>query len=46
MIPNYQITGQSVTPQEILDVIPEQENLIELYKRQKKILTATRKEQC
>ena len=25
MIPNYQITGQSVTPQEILDVIPEQE---------------------
>ena len=25
MIPNYQITGQSVTPQEVLDVIPEQE---------------------
>lgn len=25
MIPNYQITGQSVTPQEILDVVPEQE---------------------
>jgi len=25
MIPNYNITGQSVTPQEILDVIPEQE---------------------
>ena len=25
MIPNYQITGQSVAPQEILDVIPEQE---------------------
>ena len=25
IIPNYQITGQSVTPQEILDVIPEQE---------------------
>ena len=25
MIPNYNITGQSVTPQEIIDVIPEQE---------------------
>ena len=25
MIPNYEITGQSVTPQEILDVVPEQE---------------------
>ena len=25
MIPNYQITGQSVTPQEIVDVVPEQE---------------------
>ena len=25
MIPNYQITGQSVTPQEILDIVPEQE---------------------
>ena len=25
IIPNYNITGQSVTPQEILDVIPEQE---------------------
>ena len=25
MIPEYQITGQSVTPQEVLDVIPEQE---------------------
>ena len=25
MIPNYNITGQSVTPQEILDVVPEQE---------------------
>ena len=25
MIPNYQITGQSVTPQEIVDIIPEQE---------------------
>ncbi len=25
MIPNYNITGQQVTPQEILDVIPEQE---------------------
>jgi len=25
MIPNYQITQQSVTPQEILDVVPEQE---------------------
>ena len=25
MIPNYQISGQSVTPQEVLDVIPEQE---------------------
>nr|BAR27027.1 hypothetical protein [uncultured Mediterranean phage uvMED] len=25
MIPNYQITGQSLTPQEILDVVPEQE---------------------
>ena len=25
MIPNYQITQQSVTPEEILDVIPEQE---------------------
>ena len=25
MIPNYQITGQSVTPQEVLDVVPEQE---------------------
>ena len=25
MIPNYNITGQSVTPEEVLDVIPEQE---------------------
>ena len=25
MIPNYQITGQNVTPQEVLDVVPEQE---------------------
>ena len=25
MIPEYQITGQSVTPQKVLDVIPEQE---------------------
>ena len=25
MIPNYQITGQSLTPEEIVDVIPEQE---------------------
>ncbi len=25
MIPNYQITGQSVTPEKVLDVIPEQE---------------------
>ena len=25
MIPNYQITGQSLTPQEIVDVVPEQE---------------------
>ena len=25
MIPNYNITGQSVTPQEIVDVVPEQE---------------------
>ena len=25
IIPDYNITGQSVTPQEILDVIPEQE---------------------
>ena len=25
MIPNYNITGQSVTPQEVLDVVPEQE---------------------
>ena len=25
MIPNYQITGQSVTPEKILDVVPEQE---------------------
>ena len=25
MIPNYKITGQSITPQKILDVIPEQE---------------------
>ena len=25
MIPNYQITGQSLNPQEIIDVIPEQE---------------------
>ena len=25
MIPNYQISGQSVTPQEVLDVVPEQE---------------------
>ena len=25
MIPNYNITGQSVTPQEILDIVPEQE---------------------
>ena len=25
IIPNYNISGQSVTPQEILDVIPEQE---------------------
>jgi hypothetical protein len=25
MIPNYQITGQSVTPEKILDIIPEQE---------------------
>ena len=25
MIPNYQITGQSVTPEKIVDIIPEQE---------------------
>ena len=25
MIPNYQITGQSVTPEKVLDVVPEQE---------------------
>ena len=25
MIPQYNITGQSVTPQEIVDIIPEQE---------------------
>ena len=25
MIPKYDITGQSVTPQEVLDVVPEQE---------------------
>ena len=25
IIPDYNITGQTVTPQEILDVIPEQE---------------------
>ena len=25
MIPNYQITGQQVTPEEIVDIIPEQE---------------------
>ena len=25
IIPDFNITGQSVTPQEILDVIPEQE---------------------
>jgi len=25
MIPNYQITGQSLTPEKVLDVIPEQE---------------------
>ena len=25
IIPDYNISGQSVTPQEILDVIPEQE---------------------
>ena len=25
MIPNYQITGQQVTPESIVDIIPEQE---------------------
>ena len=25
IIPNYQITGQQVTPEEIVDIIPEQE---------------------
>ena len=47
MIPNYQITGQNVTPQEVLDVIPEQEasdRAIQAIRG--KILTTVRKKLC
>ena len=27
MIPNYQITGQSITPEQIVDIVPEQERV-------------------
>ena len=36
MIPNYQITGQQVTPESIVDIIPEQESLTDKYKKTKK----------